>query len=241
MAEANTRPGAFPDTHWTAIHRLTAAEEAVRAAALADLCQTYWRPLYALARGRGHAPADAEDLTQTFLAEICARGGLGDVSQEKGRLRSFIKAAFRYHLADAAKQAQAQRRGGQSEQFSLDFASAERQFQRAFAVEPDQEALFDRQWALAVLQRTLAACRTGFEQRGKAAEFDLLKVFLTPTADAPGYAEIGARLGRSENTIAAAVKRLRSDFRTELRRAVADTVANPTEVDDELRHLVRLL
>lgn len=241
MAEAPTQRGAFPDTHWTAIHRLTAAEEAVRAAALADLCQTYWRPLYALARGRGHSPADAEDLTQAFLAEICARGGLGDVSQEKGRLRSFIKAAFRYHLADAAKQAQAQRRGGGAESFSLDFASAERQFQRAFAVDPDQEALFDRQWALAVLRRVMSTCRAEFARRGKADEFDTLKVFLTAAAEAPSYAEVGAKLGRSENTIAAAVKRLRADFRAELRRAVADTVADPTEVDDELRHLVRLL
>lgn len=241
MADLNTRPGAFPDTHWTAIHRLTAAEEAVRAAALADLCQTYWRPLYALARGRGHAPADAEDLTQSFLTEICARGGLGEVSQEKGRLRAFIKSAFRYHLADALKQAHAQRRGGNTEPFSLDFAAAERQFQRAFAVEPDLEALFDRQWALAILQRALAACRAEFAQRGKGEEFDLLKVFLTPAPDAPGYAEVGAKLGRTENTIAAAVKRLRADFRAELRRAVADTVANPTDVDDELRHLARLL
>lgn len=241
MSEFHSRPGAFPDTHWTAIHRLTATEEAVRAAALADLCQTYWRPLYALARGRGHAPADAEDLTQSFLAGICARGGLGDVSQEKGRLRAFIKAAFRYHLADAAKQAHAQRRGGDAEQFSLDFAAAERQFQRAFAVEADQEALFDRQWALAVLQRTMHACRAAFTARGKGDEFDVLKVFLTPATDAPSYAEVGAKLGRTENTIAAAVKRLRADFRAELRRTVADTVADPVEVDDELRHLVRLL
>lgn len=231
----------MPDTHWSVVHRLTSPDTTVRGAALAEVCRSYWQPLYTLARAWGRSPADAEDLTQGFLADLCERGDLGELSPARGRFRSLLMIAFKNHLTDTVRQAKAQRRGGGREVVPLEFAGAEQRFQRALAVETDHAALFDRQWAVTIVERATATCRDEFVQRGKAAEFDALEAVLAPGADAPGYEELGRRLGRSEAAIATKVKRLRAMFGQHLRHAVADTVAGPADVDDELKYLIRLL
>lgn len=231
----------MPATRWSIIHRLKTDDTRARSAALAEVCRLYWRPLYTLARAWGRSPHDAEDLTQGFLASLCERGDLGEVAPERGRFRSLLQAAFRNHVTDAARQARTQRRGGTCETIPLDFTGAEQRFQRALTVEADRGALFDRQWALTIVQRAAETCRAEFDQRGQAAVFDLLEPVLVPGSDAPDYATLGRALGLSEAAVATRVKRFRTTFGQHLRRAVGDTVAGPAEVDEELKYLIRLI
>jgi RNA polymerase sigma factor (sigma-70 family) len=241
MSDAKSHSGLMPETHWSVIHRLKAEDTVGRDRALAEVCRTYWQPLYSLARAWGRSPHDAEDLTQAFFSGFCERGGLGEVSPERGRFRSLLVTAFRNHSTDTARRSQAQCRGGRVEQVTLDFAAAEARFQAALAVEPDQTRLCDRQWALAVLEHAMATCRQEWAEKGRAQEFDALEPVLAPGPDAPSYADLGQRLALTEANVATKVKRLRASVGEHLRRTVADTVMNPVEVRDELTYLVSLL
>ncbi|MBI5773445.1 MAG: sigma-70 family RNA polymerase sigma factor [Verrucomicrobia bacterium] len=241
MADTSNKGQVFPETRWTVIQRLRAERETTRREALAQLCQAYWHPLYVLARASNHAPPDAEDFTQSFLAALCARGDLGPLSPEKGRLRSWLKAAFQNHLVDAARGANAQKRGAGRTVLALDYAEAERQFEHAHAVNLEADNIFDQQWANAILQRALAALRRNFKELGKEEVLRQIEIFLGPDEAAPSYAEIGAKLGKTENAVAVMIRRLRAEFRAHLRREVAQTVEREADVDEELRYLVRLL
>jgi RNA polymerase sigma-70 factor (ECF subfamily) len=236
-----SQPSFLPETHWSVIHRLGSEDSASRERALEEICRTYWQPLYALARSWGRSPHDAEDLTQSFFAGFCERGGLGKASQERGRFRNLLIASFRNYLTDTIRHEQALRRGGAIESIPLDFAAAEIDFQRALAVEPDASRLVDRAWALAVVEHALAACRSEWVRRGKAEEFNSLEPVLTPHPQAPSYAELGQRLGLTEDAIATKVKRLRAWVGEQLRKTVADTVSHPDEVRGELSYLMSLL
>ena len=231
----------MPETHWSVIHRLAAEDTVSRDRALAEVCRTYWQPLYSLARVWGRSPQDAEDLTQAFFSSFCERGGLGEVSPERGRFRSLLVTAFRNFSTDTLRRTKTQARGGHLQQVTLDFATAEASFRAALAVEPDQTRLFDRQWALAVLDHAMATCRQEWAEKGRAQEFDALVPVLTPGPNAPTYADLGQRLAMTEANIATKVKRLRANVGEHLRRTVADTVMNPAEVRDELTYLVSLL
>lgn len=231
----------MPETHWSVIHRLAAEDTVSRDRALAEVCRTYWQPLYGLARVWGRSPQDAEDLTQGFFMGFCERGGFGKVSPERGRFRSLLVAAFRNHSTDTVRRSKAQYRGGRVEQVTLDFAAAEARFQAALAVESDHTRLFDRQWALAVLDHAMAACRAEWTGKGRAVEFEALEPVLAPGPDAPSYADLGQRLALTEAHVATKVKRLRAAVGEHLRRTVGDTVMNPAEIKDELTYLVSLL
>jgi RNA polymerase sigma factor (sigma-70 family) len=231
----------MPQTHWSVIHRLTADDTVGRHQAWTEVCRIYWQPLYGLARVWGHSPHDAEDLTQAFFSTFYARGGLGEVSPERGRFRSLLVTAFRNLATDARRRSQAQSRGGHLQQVTLDFAAAEASFQAALALEPDQTRLFDRQWALAVLDNAMATCRQEWSEKGREQEFDALVPVLAPGPDAPSYADLGQRLALTEANVATKVKRLRASVGEHLRRTVADTVVNPSEVKSELTYLVSLL
>lgn len=230
----------FPSTRWTLVQRLRSASEPQRKRAFEELCQAYWRPLYVFARRCGHDPHDAEDLTQGYFAQLLRRQDLGSLAPELGRLRVFFKTAFRNFITDAIRRETRQKRGGSVEVFSLDLKTAERQFQQVQrdAVTPDAE--FDRQWARTILRSTLGALREKFRARGRLEAWRELEIFLGPGEAAPAYAEVAARLGQTENTIAAAVRRIRVEFRTLLRQEVADTLASGEDVDEELRYLLRL-
>lgn len=241
MADTSARNQLFPETRWTVIRCLRAERETTRREALAQLCKAYWRPLYVLARASNHAPPDAEDFTQSFLASLCARGDLGPLSPEKGRLRSWLKSAFQNHLVDAARSAHAQKRGAGRTVLALDYAEAERQFEHAHTMDLAADKIFDQQWADAILQRALAALRQNFKELGKEDVLRHIEIFLGPDESAPAYAEVGAKLGKSENAVAVMVRRLRAEFRAQLRREVAQTVETDADVDEELRYLIRLL
>lgn len=240
-----SQPSLLPETHWSVIHRLGAEDTASRNRALEEVCRVYWQPLYALARAWNRTPHDAEDLTQSFFESLCARGALGRASPDRGRFRSLLVAAFRNHLTDTVRREQSQRRGGNTESISIsvpvDLADAEARFQRALAVEPDHSRLFDRSWALAVLDRAMGLCRIDWAKRGREAEFDALEPVLTPQTEGPSYADLGAKLGLTEDAVATKVKRLRAAIGERLRETVADTVYHPDEIREELTYLVSLL
>ncbi len=225
----------FPETRWTVVLQLRDVSPTVRQVALAELCGVYWQPLYAFARSLGHAQHDAEDLVQGFLAQLLEREDLGPLSPERGRMRSFFKAAFRHYLTDQTRRQSAQRRGGEAVLLPLDIAGIERELSSSHA--PDEA--YDRQWASALLARTLARLREKYAARGKARLLAELEPFLTD-ADPPAYAAVAARLGQSEIALRAAVHRLRGEFRDGLRAEVADTLAPGEDVDVELRQLLML-
>jgi len=220
--------------------RLRSPSEPQRQRAFEELCRAYWKPLYVFARRCGHAQPDAEDLTQGFFAQLLRRQDLGALAPEQGRLRVFFKAAFRNFITDEVRRETRQKRGGGTEVFSLDLESAEREFRQvqSDAVTPEDE--FDRQWARTILRRALGDLSEKFRARGRLETWRELEIFLGPDKTAPAYAAVAAKLGQTENTVAAAVHRMRAEFRTLLRQEVADTLSTGEAIDDELRYLLRL-
>lgn len=233
-------PSAFPNTRWSVVVQLRSRSDAHRSRAFEELCTAYWKPLYTFARRCGHAPHDAEDLTQGFFTQLLLRDNLGPLAPEHGRLRTFLKTSFRNFITDAARHGARQKRGGGSEILSLDMASAERQYLRTLGEATAPDEAFDRQWARTILRRALDALREKFQARGRTSTLRELEIFLGPDEGTPAYAEVAARLGQTENTIAAAVRRMREEFRTLLRREIADTLAEGEDLDEELRYLLRL-
>ena len=205
--------------------------------ALEGLCRTYWPPVYAFLRRKGKSPADAEDLTQGFFAELLSRGSLDTVAEEKGRLRTFLLKAVTRHLGHEQERARAAKRGGGAPVLSLDFERAEGHFvaEPGHSVTPDIE--FERQWALHLLEQALAEVRSESEHAGRAALFEDLKGLISLDAATAGYAEIAVRHGLSEGAVKAAAHRLRQSFREALRRIIAETVTSEDEIDDEIQHL----
>lgn len=231
----------MPETHWSVVHRLRAEDPELRQEALSEVCKSYWQPLYSLARALRNTPHDAEDLTQSFLAKLCERGDLGELEPERGRFRSLLKTAFRNHIKDASRAHRATRRGGGVETLPLDLEAGERRFSRGFEAEHDPGRLYDRQWALAILERAGKACRSDYTVRNKTKEYDLLEEALAPDGKLPRYAELAEKLGCPEASVATKVNRMRTAFGLHLRAAAADTVSSPDEVEEELNYLLRLL
>ena len=227
----------FTATRWSVV--LAAAGEAD--SALAVLCRAYWFPLYAFVRRQGVSPPDAEDLTQGFFTHLLGKGALASVDRGKGRFRTFLLASLKHYLADQRDRAAAQKRGGGKSPISLDACSAEERY----AVEPRHELspdrLFDRRWALAVIEQALERLRHEYAVGGKETLFSELKPLLTAPGEARPYAEIGATLGMNEGAVKVAVHRLRQRYGAALRAEIAETVESPSEVDAELRYLLEAL
>ena len=209
--------------------------------ALETLCQIYWYPIYAYLRRGGKSPADAEDLTQGFLFHLCQNNRLGTVGQEKGKFRSFLLVSLKHFLMDEAQKARAQKRGGGQTIVSLDAATAEERY----ALEPpdvlDPEKVFERRWALTMLERTLARLKAECESQEKRERFELLRDYLLGDPSAETYAEVGQRLGLGEGGVKSAVSRMRQRYRELFREEIANTVANEGEIEQETRHLFAIL
>lgn len=209
--------------------------------ALAALCRAYWYPLYAFLRRQGIPCHDAEDLTQGFFAQLLAREALGHVDRAKGRFRTFLLASLKHFLADERDRATALKRGGGTPMIALDAATAEQRY----ALEPrddlSPDRLFDRRWALAVIERALERLRAEYAVAGKAALFTELQPALTAGGRARSYSEIGAALAMEEGAIKVAAHRLRQRYGAALRSEIAETVASPSEVTAELRQLLDAL
>jgi RNA polymerase sigma-70 factor (ECF subfamily) len=233
-----SRADIFATTRWTLVVSAGRGTAGEAGRALEELCRTYWYPLYAYARRRGHAAADAEDLTQGFFARFLARNYLGGLDAEKGRFRAFLLASFQHFLANEADKAAALKRGGAAKRVPLDADDAESRYAREAADPLSPDRLYDRAWALELLARVLARLREEQAEGGRADHFEVLKGFLTAEDANRPYAEVADRLGAPEGAVRVAVHRLRRRYRALLRQEIADTLTRPDLVEDELRALM---
>jgi RNA polymerase sigma-70 factor (ECF subfamily) len=229
----------FATTRWSLIAaaRDPAAPEARQA--LAELCELYWYPLYAYVRRRGHDHAAAEDLTQEFFARLLERHDWAAADPDRGRFRSFLLAACQHFLANEHDRATAQKRGGGRQPLSLDFADADGRYLAEPAHDQTAERLFERRWALTLLEQVLAGLRSEYESAGKGRLFEALKGSLAGP-ELP-YAEVAVELGMGEGAVKVAAHRLRQRYRDRLRAAIAETVAGEGQIDEELRDLFAAL
>jgi RNA polymerase sigma-70 factor (ECF subfamily) len=211
------------------------------AAALETLCRTYWYPLYAYVRRQGHSPPDAQDLTQEFFARLLQKDYLKAAAREKGRFRTFLIVALKRFLANEWDRVRAQKRGGGQPLLSLDTELAEQRYRIEPAEQATADKIYERRWALTLLDRTLARLREEFAATGRARDFDRLKVCLTAERGEISYAEIAAALGLSEGAARVAVHRLRKRFREVFREEIAHTVSGPEDIEEEVRYLMGVL
>ena len=230
----------FATTRWSLVLDARGDSHDSSARALAELCESYWYPLYAFVRRQGHRPEDAADLTQAYFAKLLEKGYLKDVRPEAGRFRSFLLASLKHFLCNEWDRQMAQKRGGHIRQISLDAAAAENRY----SIEPvdhlTPEDLYEQRWALTVLERTLDRLAEETPE-SKRFRFDRLRPFLIGDEAATPYREVAAELGMSESGIKVAVHRLRRRFGVILRQEIGQTVADSQEVDDEIRHLLERL
>jgi RNA polymerase sigma factor (sigma-70 family) len=226
----------FATTRWSIVAAAGSATPEARDA-LAALCQAYWYPLYAFLRRQGTPAEDAQDLVQAFLAELLEKGKLGAADRERGKFRSFLLASLKHFQANQWRRAATQKRGGGAVAVSLDLEAGERRFALEPAHELTAERIFQRQWAMTLLEQTLAALRAEFAAAGKAELFERLKQHLGGDGDGVPYRELGAELGMTEGALKVAVHRFRGRWREVLREQIAQTVDSPDEIEQELREL----
>ena len=231
----------FVTTHWSVVLSAKDPSSPESAEALEQLCRAYWYPLYAYARWRGRTAHDAEDLTQEFFARLLQRNYLEPVERERGRFRSFLLVAFKHFLADERDRARAQKRGGHLAAVAFDTALAETLYRNEPAPVLPAEQLYERRWAMTLLERTMTRLRREFESAGKEEEFTRLKSFLVADKREIPYAAAAAEAGVTEAALRVAVHRLRKRFRAIFRDEIAQTVARAEDVDEELRHLLAVL
>lgn len=231
----------FRTTHWSVVLAAREGDSSQAQRALTELCRTYWYPLYAYIRRRGHGPADAEDLTQGFFERLLEKDYLGDLTPGRGRFRSFLLASLKHFLANEWDRAQTRKRGGGLVHFSLDEQDVEDRYRIEPVEDRTPETLFEQGWALTVLDRVLARLRAEFRSGERAGLFDELKPFLTSEPPEGAYGAIAARSGRKEGAVRVAVHRMRHRYGQLLRAEIAQTLTDPAEVEDEIRHLLSVL
>ena len=231
----------FDTTRWSIIAAARGSDPDAARAALSTLCEAYWYPLYAFIRRWGADPDAARDLTQAFFTSLLERRDIEHVRPERGRFRTFLLASAKHFLLNEAARGRAAKRGGGVAPVPLAFDEAEGRYQFEPVDEATPETLYERRWALTVLERVLAAVQAKWQQAGRGSEFEVLKASLLGEGPAGGYAAAAQELGSTEGAVKVAVHRLRKTFRTELRAAIAETVSDPDEVDEELKYLERAL
>jgi RNA polymerase sigma factor (sigma-70 family) len=227
-------------TDWLVV-RTAGQPGAAASAAMEKLCRTYWYPLYAYVRRQGHAPHDAQDLTQEFFARLLATPWLQEVHPSKGKFRAFLLASMNHFLAKEWRRERAQKRGGGKAVFSLDAVEAEDRYRIEPSHGQSPDKVFERDYARTVLKQVLAALRYECFLSGKGPVFEELKGVFEGEKPADGYVEMAGRLGMTEGAVKKAAQRLRERFHALLRAEVARTVENPTEVDEEIRSLFAAL
>jgi RNA polymerase sigma-70 factor (ECF subfamily) len=239
--DGNPAAARFPTTIWS---RVVAAQDRATPearAALAELCGAYWFPLYALIRRKGNCPEAALDLTQGYFARLLERGTVAAADPAKGRFRSFLVADCTRFLADRHEHERALKRGGGAASLSIDARDAEGRYLREPSHGYTAERLFEREWALALLDTVLALLRHEYERSGRGAMFDVLKVVLTEGRGTVPQAEMAARLGVTAGAVQVAVHRLKRRYREVVREAIGATVGDVAEVEDEIRDLFNAL
>jgi RNA polymerase sigma factor (sigma-70 family) len=231
----------FATTHWSVVLQASDTPSPQSQAALDRLCRAYWYPLYAFIRRQGRGPEEAQDLTQEFFAHLLESGSFSRADPRKGRFRSFLLGALKHFLVNEWQHEHRLKRGGGYAFFSMDDIDPDTGLATELADELTPEMAYERRWAEAVLVQVLVRLRAEFAAGGQAARFEALKVFLPAGQEPASYAEVAAQLGLSEAALKSAIYRLRQRYGELIRAEIANTVASPAEVEDELRHLFAVL
>lgn len=218
-----------------------AGDDAPGVEALARLCRAYWPPLFAYLRREGFSPEDAEDLVQDFFERFLARDYLKSVDREKGRFRSFLLKSLRHHMSNALRHQRTQRRGGRQTHIHLDDPVARARCEASLPTHCPADTLFDRVWAQTIMDRAARELRRTYVESGREALFTTLSRWLACEPKPGEYGRVSLELALSEGALAAAVFRLRRQFRELVRAEVAHTVQSPVDLEDEMRHLLRVL
>jgi RNA polymerase sigma-70 factor (ECF subfamily) len=240
MQSANGGAVTFTTTHWSVVLEAQSQTPAAQRA-LEILCRTYWRPLYAFVRRQGLSREEAQDLVQEFFARLLEHRNLDAVRREKGRLRSYLLVSLKRFLASERHRALGVKRYESGPYIPLDELLESEAADWELTETLSADRLYERRWALAVLEQVLARLQDEYQAVGNAALFDQLKEFLVGEQDRPLQAEIGAHLGMTENAVKQAFHRFRQRYRILLREEIAQTVVAPGDVEDELRHLISVL
>jgi RNA polymerase sigma-70 factor (ECF subfamily) len=231
----------FATTHWSVV--LAAGHESSPSAreALETLCRTYWYPLYAYVRRHEHSPEDAQDLTQGFFAHLLANGFPHGMAPERGRFRSFLLTSLSHFLVDQHRRVDAAKRGGGQRTVSLDESRAEERFRLEPQDELTPEKLYEREWAMTLLDHARSRLREEYVAAGKAELHDHLKGFPLAEASENSFPQAATELGMSESALKSAVHRMRTRYRQLVREEVAHTVSDPAGVNEEARHLIAVI
>ncbi len=244
MAEDNpggvgARSDRFAATEWRLI-AAAAHDDASGRDALARVCQRYWHPLYAYVRRHGYSVTDAQDLTQAFFERLLAKHGLEGANPGRGKFRSFLLSAMRHFLANESERTATQRRGGGVQFVPVDAALTERRYGLQFASDATPDKLFERAWAMTVLERVLSRLQAEQEKAGKLEVFQLMKPSVLGERAVP-YRELAAQASTTEDAVKMAIHRLRRRYGELLREEIAQTVADPAEIQGEILHLFEVL
>jgi RNA polymerase sigma factor (sigma-70 family) len=240
--ESETALGrSFPSTHWSVV--LAAGRNGAEGGteALAAVCGAYWHPLYAFARRLGYAPADAQDLTQGFFARLLAKPFLDRADAAKGRFRSFLLGAFKNYLGKERERASTLKRGAGHRDLSLEVEAVEARYARELAVDQSPERVFERAWAVSMLDEAMRRFEVECAEHGRLELFRSLQPCLERDPEARAHAEIAQALGTTPGTIRVTVNRMRRRYLEHLRTVLRQTVGGAAEVEDELRHLQLVL
>jgi RNA polymerase sigma factor (sigma-70 family) len=233
------RAGRFATTRWSLVFAAGQKPDARSAEALATLCEMYWYPVYAFIRRQGCRAEEGADLTQEFFARVLEKNYLHDADPARGRFRVFLSASIRHFLSNERDRARTLKRGGHQPPISVDMEGAD----GTYRIEPRDdltpEKLFDRHWALVLLERVLVRLRDTHLSAGKGETFDRLKGFLTGDSAGVPYAEVAEVLAMTEGAVKVAVHRLRRQFRDMLVQEIAETVADPADIDAEIAYLLK--
>ena len=231
---------AFATTHWSVVLEAQSQSPAAQEA-LEKLCRTYWRPVYSFVRRQGAGPEEAEDLTQSFFSLLLERRDLESVRREKGRLRSYLLVSLKHFLTNERYRATTIKRGEGRRLVPLDALGDHEGASLAPADTLSADQIYERRWALTVLEQVLTRLGDEYRAAGNAGFFDQLKKLLTDEPDRPSQAEIADKFGMTENAVKQAFHRLRRRYRELLHEEIAHTLIAPGDVEDELRHLVAVL
>ena len=232
--------GKFPTTHWSLVLAAGRHDTSQSRTALASLCEAYWFPLYTYVRRCVRDVHEAQDLTQAFFVQLLDKHYVADADPRRGRFRAFLLTAFRHFLSHEWEKAKAQKRGGGRLPWSLDLMSGESRYQVESNDQCTPEQLFERQWAITLLNQVITRLQSEFASAGKESQFVQLKEFLVGRSSTT-YAEVARQLGQSEAAVKMAVHRLRRRYGQLLRDEIAHTVDNPDDVEDEIRDLFKAL
>jgi RNA polymerase sigma factor (sigma-70 family) len=234
-------PNQFTTTRWTLVLAAKKRHDPAGAEAFARLCERYYEPLYSYLRRHGWSPEDAQDLIQGFIARLIEKDVLRHADPARGKFRAFLLTSLKHYAANEHVRAAAAKRGGTHSFLAFDVDIAEGRYRSVPRDDLTPERLYDRRWALGVLERALDALRTEFRAHGRETYFDALHGTLTGDPDATPYREIGDRFGMSESAVKVAVHRMRRRYGELVRAEVADTVESDETVHDELRYLLAAL